>query len=72
MADLAVLQAQLAAIQTAYATGVRRAQYEGKSTDFGSPSEMREAIAAIENEINGMTGANTAPHSFVVRSKKGW
>jgi hypothetical protein len=72
MTDIIVLQGQLAAIQNAYATGVRRVQYEGKSTDFGSPSEMREAMAAIENQINGTTGANNKPHSFVVRSKKGW
>jgi hypothetical protein len=71
-ANIVTLQAQLASLQSAYATGVRTVSYEGKSTTFGSPAEMREAMAALENAINGMTGANASPHSFVVRSTKGW
>jgi hypothetical protein len=70
--NIVTLQAQLASLQSAYATGVRSVAYEGKSTTFGSPAEMQAAIAAIENQINGMTGANNSPHSFVVRSRKGW
>jgi hypothetical protein len=67
------LQAQLAALQAAYNSGARNVSYEGKSVNYGSPAEMREAIAAIENQINGMAGANApGPNSFRVRSTKGW
>ena len=68
------LQAQLAALQAAYAIGARGVSYDGKRIDYGSAAEMREAIAYIENQINGMTGANapSSPNSFRVRSTKGW
>jgi hypothetical protein len=71
MATLAALQAQLAAIQAAYATGARDLSYDGRRIVYGSSEEMREAMASIQNQINGLTGANT-PGSFRVRSTKGW
>jgi hypothetical protein len=71
MLDPATLQAQLNALYKAYNSGAQRVQYEGKSVDYRDASEMRAAIAAIENQLNGMTGANT-PRTILVRSRKGW
>jgi hypothetical protein len=74
MTDTAAsLQAQLDAIRAAYRAGITRVAYDGKSTDYRDASEMRAAIASIENAINGYAGANAPrPSTYLVRSRKGW
>jgi hypothetical protein len=71
MTDSATLQGQLDALQAALASGADSVSYDGKSVRYKSSEEMRAAIASIQNQINGLTGANS-PGSFRVRSTKGW
>lgn len=71
MTDAATLQGQLDALRTAYATGTDSVSYDGKSVRYRSAEEMRAAIASLENQINGLTGA-TPPRSILIRSSKGW
>jgi hypothetical protein len=71
MLDPAILQAQLDKLRNAYNSGATRVAYEGKSVDYRDASELRAAIAAIENQLNGMTGTNT-PRTLLIRSCKGW
>lgn len=49
-------QAQLDAIKRAYASGVTRVQYDGKSTEYRSLAEMREIIATIEADLASHAG----------------
>ena len=65
------LQSQLQALQVAYYAGAKEVSYDGRRVVYASSGEMREAMAAIENQISGLRGANS-PGSFVVRSSKGW
>jgi hypothetical protein len=71
MATLLALQAKLAAIQSAYQAGAKEVSHNGARVVYADAGELREAMASIQNEINGLTGANS-PGSFVVRSTKGW
>ncbi len=71
MTDLTTLQTQLDSLRAAYATGADSIGYDGKTIKYRDAAEMRAAIASIENQINGMTGAN-APRTILVRSRKGW
>jgi hypothetical protein len=68
MADLATMQAQLAALKSALWSGTQTVSYDGRSVTYKSSEEMRLAIANLENAISG------APpiRSFVVRGHKGW
>jgi hypothetical protein len=49
-------QAQLDAIKRAYATGVTRVTYEGKTTEYRSLAEMRQIIATIEADLAAQAG----------------
>lgn len=49
-------QAQLDAIKRAYASGVTRVSYDGKSTDYRSLAEMRQIIATIEADLAAQGG----------------
>jgi hypothetical protein len=69
--DLAALQAQLTNIKEAYYAGTQRVAYDSKSVDYGTPDEMRQAIAQLENAINNLTGAQPV-RTIAVRSVKGW
>jgi hypothetical protein len=71
MATILSLQAQLAAVRNAYSAGAKEVSFEGRRVVYASAEELREAMASLENQINGLTGANS-PGSFVVRSTKGW
>jgi hypothetical protein len=71
MTDGIALQARLEALQAALASGATSIGYEGKTISYKSSEEMRAALAQIESQINGNTGANN-PGSFRVRSTKGW
>lgn len=53
---MAWTQAQLEAIRQAYASGVTRVTYEGKSTEYRSLAEMREIISGIEGELASQAG----------------
>lgn len=65
------LQMQLDALRTAYNTGAQSVSYEGKSTTFRSGEEMRAAIGYLEDQLNGLQGANQ-PRTLLVRGRKGW
>ena len=69
MIALATMQAQLDALRTAYASGSQTVSYGDKSVTYRGLEEMRAAIAALENQINGERGVGK---SIVVRSTKGW
>lgn len=69
MIDVATMQTQLDALRKAYSSGLTSASYNGKNVQYRSLEEMRAAIAALENQINGGKGVG---QSIVVRSKKGW
>jgi len=69
--DLTSLQAQLATLKNAYRSGARRVSYDGKNVDYGTTQEMREAIAALENDIATMQGTKPV-RTILVRSHKGW
>lgn len=42
---------QLAAIKEAYASGITRVSYDGKSTEYRSLAEMKQIIDTIENSL---------------------
>ncbi len=71
MLDPATLQGQLTALYTAYNSGADTVTYDGKTVHYRDASEMRAAIAAIQNQLSGMMGSNT-PRTILVRSRKGW
>lgn len=50
-------QAQLDAIRRAYASGVTRVTYEGKTTEYRSLKEMREIMQTIEADLAKASGA---------------
>jgi hypothetical protein len=62
-------QTQLNALRNAYASGVTSCQYDGKSVSYRSLDEMRAAIAALENQLNGGKGVGK---SIFIRSVRGW
>jgi hypothetical protein len=49
-------QAQLDAIKKAYASGVTRVSYDGKTTEYRSLAEMRQIIATIEADLASQSG----------------
>ncbi|UQR61768.1 hypothetical protein LRP30_33965 [Bradyrhizobium sp. C-145] len=71
MADVAALQAQLDTLKSAYRSGTRSLEYDGRSITYTSGEEMRAAIASLQNEIAQITGTTT-PTVAVVRSMKGY
>jgi hypothetical protein len=68
MTDMTTLQTQLDSLRAAYASGARSIGYDGKTITYRDADEMRAAIAALENQINGPS----TPRTILVRSKKGW
>jgi hypothetical protein len=71
MTDIVTLQAQLETLKAAYRSGASSLSYEGKNVTYRDGNEMRTAIAALENEIAGLTGP-AQPRSINIRSTKGW
>lgn len=49
-------EAQLEAIRLAYASGVTRVSYDGKTTEYRSLAEMRQIIATIEADLAARAG----------------
>lgn len=49
-------QAQLDAIKRAYATGVTRVTYDGKTTEYRSLDEMHRIITTIEADVAAQAG----------------
>jgi hypothetical protein len=71
MTDLTTLQAQLADLRAAYATGATRISYDGKSIEYRDGNEMRAAIASLEAQIAALGGTQPV-RTIVVRGHKGW
>jgi hypothetical protein len=73
MADIAALQAQLDALKSARASGVRELRFGERHIFYKSDKEMVAAIAALEDEINQTQGA-PRPRNVVLRSPphRGW
>jgi hypothetical protein len=61
------LLTQLAELQRAYRSGALKVKHKDSEITYRSSEEMREAIAALENEI-GIQQVRTV----TVRSEKGW
>lgn len=49
-------QAHLDAIRAAYASGVTRVSYDGKTTEYRTLAEMRQIISTIEGELAAQAG----------------
>jgi hypothetical protein len=49
-------QTQLDALKAAYAMGVTRVSFEGKSLDFASSADLLKAINTIQADLNGQAG----------------
>jgi hypothetical protein len=69
--DLIALQAQLASLKSARASGVRTSTFGERSVTRATDKELVAAIAALENEIAAMAGT-PRPKSVVMRGGKGW
>lgn len=55
-ARVLVLRTEIAALKKAYAAGVSRVSYDGKSVDYVSPEEMMRALARAEAELLALSG----------------
>ena len=67
MADVVDLQAQLAALQAAYASGADSVAYDGKSVHYRSAEEMRAAIFEPTFTWNPNAAERTGRGLFKVR-----
>jgi hypothetical protein len=54
---MAYTPAELAALKSAFASGVLTVSYEGKTTSFGNADDLLKRIRAIENEIATTAGS---------------
>ena len=71
MASVAELEARLEALKKARASGVRKIEYDGNSTEYRSDAELRRAIQDLTEELR--TAQNGKGRQTVtVRMKKGW
>lgn len=68
---MAFTQAQLDALKTAYAQGIRSVTFGDRTTVYQSQAEMAEAIARIETEIARST-VPARPRQWVGWSGKGF
>lgn len=50
-------QAELTALKAAYARGVKRVTYEGKTVEYDDEASMRRRIQTIEAEIAAANGS---------------
>ena len=53
---MAYTQTELDALKTAFAAGVLRLTYDGKSVEYGSADDMLRRIRVIEGEIAQTSG----------------
>lgn len=63
-------QAQLDAIKEAFASGITRVSYDGKTTEYRSLGEMRQIIGAIEASLADDAG-NSRPAAGYASFKRG-
>ncbi|MBN9568988.1 MAG: hypothetical protein J0H79_15455 [Alphaproteobacteria bacterium] len=63
-------QAQLVAIKEAYASGITRVSYDGKTTEYRSLAEMKQIIGTIEADLAAEAGT-ARPAAGYVRFKRG-
>jgi hypothetical protein len=61
MPTLEELQAQLAALQQAYVSGVLTVKHKDVETTFRSMQALREAMAFVQSQIRILTGAPRKP-----------
>ncbi len=54
---MAYSQTELDALKAAYAQGILRITYEGKTVEYGSADDLLRRIRVIEGEIAAGTGA---------------
>ncbi len=71
MATLAQLQAQLAAIEAAYASGVLVVRHGDTQTTFRSLKEMSEIIAKLKAEIAAANGTQRRGPRYIKQTGKG-
>ena len=64
----AELQAAIAELKRARASGARRVEFGERRVELRSDAELANALAALEAEIGG----STVPRNVIVRSSKGW
>jgi hypothetical protein len=50
---MAYTESQRAALQEAIASGVLRVSYDGKTVEYRSLAELREALAEVERNLSG-------------------
>lgn len=70
MADLATLRRDLDVLKSARRSGVTRTRFGDREVQYKTDAEMRDAIAALENEIAALDGTPVV-RSINIRSK-GW
>jgi hypothetical protein len=58
-------QAHLQAIKEAYASGITRVSYDGKTTEYRSLAEMKQIISTIEAELEAASGKARPVAGFV-------
>lgn len=62
---MAWTQAELAALKSAYAQGVTKVSYEGKTVEYASGTDLLSRIREIEGEIASVTGKKKPVAGFV-------
>lgn len=62
---MAWTQAELDALKSAYAQGVTRVSYEGKTVEYASGDDLRRRIREIEGEIAATSGKKKPVAGFV-------
>lgn len=68
--DPAVLEAQLEAMRTAFASSERRVRFENREVEFRTTAELAEAISNIERRLVAATGRRV--HTVRFSSHKGF
>ena len=67
---MAYTQANLAALQEAFASGVRTVVFEGRSITYATTEELQRAISAVQNALT--SGSGTRRRQTRLMSSKGF
>ena len=62
-------QTELDLLKQAYAAGVLTVRYDGKTTQYGSDTDLLRRIRTLEREINTSAGTAQSNRSFAKFSK---
>ena len=62
-------QTELDLLKQAYASGILTVRYDGKTTQYGSDTDLLRRIRTLERAINASTGNARATRSFAKFSK---